>query len=53
MLFKKKSLSKTQKSAITKANDVEKEQTDTAVPKSDCSVRKVSDREIALSYILW
>lgn len=53
MLFKKKTRAKTLKNAISKANDNEKGKSASAETSNSSPNLTVSDREIALSYMLW
>ncbi len=53
MLFKKKTSSKTHKNAISKTNDNEKVKSASTESSNSSPKRRVSDREIALSYMLW
>lgn len=53
MLLKIKSISKMQKSISNKSNDEKMQKIISAEQKNDLQIRKVSDRDIALSYILW
>lgn len=53
MLFKKKSLPKAQNKAVNKATDDANRMSVPAETKNNVQIRKVSDREIALCYMLW